>query len=393
MRCPTLYKDVQKGDIKMTEKEVAEIRRRINIEKSSISNIRGCYVNENREIISEFNQFLGTVPKDEAAEVLAIIKKVLSGQMGKNLIDIEFSNQQVIDSDEHRLLMKLRDSEIKDDEAVSEFYTHIVQNLDLDGKYLILLTLDKYDVPAYTKDEIKLEDSDNIFKYMLCAICPVTQTKPALSYAVNEQQFKNIKTDWIISPPQLGFMFPTFDDRQANIYNALYYIKKSSESYDDFTSEIFNTDTPMPADTQKEVFNAIFQETVSESCDYELMQTVHNHISQMVEEHKAHKDEPPLTISKNTIKNVLEYCSIPAEKVEDFEKRYEENFGKDTRISPKNLVDVKKFEMKTADISIKVNPERLDLVKTKIIDGQKYIMIKAEDNVEVNGVNISITDE
>ena len=377
----------------MTEKEVAEIRRRINIEKSSISNIRGCYVNENREIISEFNQFLGTVPKDEAAEVLAIIKKVLSGQMGKNLIDIEFSNQQVIDSDEHRLLMKLRDSEIKDDEAVSEFYTHIVQNLDLDGKYLILLTFDKYDVPAYTKDEIKLEDSDNIFKYLLCAICPVTQTKPALSYAVNEQQFKNIKTDWIISPPQLGFMFPTFDDRQANIYNALYYIKKSSESYDDFTAEIFNTDIPMPADTLKEVFNAIFQETVSESCDYELMQTVHNHISQMVEEHKAHKDEPPLTISKNTIKNVLEYCSVPAEKVEDFEKRYEENFGKDTRISPKNLVDVKKFEMKTADISIKVNPERLDLVKTKIIDGQKYIMIKAEDNVEVNGVNISITEE
>ncbi|MBQ8434938.1 MAG: DUF4317 domain-containing protein [Oscillospiraceae bacterium] len=377
----------------MTEKEIAEIRRRINIDKCSISDIRGCYVNENKEIIAQFSQFLGTVPKDEAAGLLSIIKKVLSGQQGKNLIDIEFSNQQVIDSDEHNLLMKLRDSELKDDETVAEFYKHVISSLQIEGKYLILLTLDKYDVPSYTKDDIKLEDTDTIFKYLLCAICPVTMTKPALSYAVTEQQFKNIKTDWIISNPEIGFMFPAFDDRQANIYDALYYIKNSSLSYDEFTDEIFNTDIPMPADTQKEVFNAIIEESVSEHCDFEVMQTVHNQISEMVAEHKAFKDEPPLTISKKTISNVLEYCNVPTEKVEKFEKQYDESFGENARISPKNVVDVKKFEMKTADISIKVNPERLDLIKTKIIDGQKYILIKAEDDVAVNGVNISITEE
>lgn len=377
----------------MTEKEIAEIRRRINIDKCSISDIRGCYVNENKEIVAQFSQFLGTVPKDEAAGLLSIIKKVLSGQQGKNLIDIEFSNQQVIDSDEHNLLMKLRDSELKDDETVDEFYKHVISSLHIEGKYLILLTLDKYDVPSYTKDDIKLEDTDTIFKYLLCAICPVTMTKPALSYAVTEQQFKNIKTDWIISNPEIGFMFPAFDDRQANIYDALYYIKNSSLSYDEFTDEIFNTDIPMPADTQKEVFNAIIEESVSEHCDFEVMQTVHNQISEMVAEHKAFKDEPPLTISKKTISNVLEYCNVPTENVEKFEKQYDESFGENARISPKNVVDVKKFEMKTADITIKVNPERLDLIKTKIIDGQKYILIKAEDDVAVNGVNISITEE
>lgn len=377
----------------MTEKEIAEIRRRINIDKSSISCIRGCYVNEDKGIISDFNQFMGTIPKDEASEVLAKIKKVLSGQIGKNLIDIEFSNQQVIQSDEHTLLMKLRDSELSDDEAVSEFYTRVIQNLNLEGKYLILLTMDKYDVPVYTKDDIKLEDTDNIFKYILCAICPVNMTKPALSYEVNEQQFKNIKTDWAISNPELGFMFPAFDDRQANIYNALYYIKNSAINYDEFTDEIFNTETPMPANTQKEVFNAIIEETVSEDCDYEVMQNIHNQICEMVEEHKTRKDEPPLTISKKTIKNVFEYCRVPKPKIEAFEKKYDESFGKDAQISPKNVVDVKKFELKTADIQIKVNPERLDLVKTKIIDGQKFIMIRAEDNVEVNGVNISFSKD
>lgn len=374
----------------MTEKEIAEIRRRINIDKNNISIIRGCYVNENKEIISDFEQFVGTIPNDETEEIFAIIKKTLSGQIGKNLIDIEFSNQQVIDSDEHGLLMELRNSELKDDDIAAKLYEQIISSLNFDGKYLILLTFDKYDVPMYSKDEIKLDDTDNIFKYILCAICPVTLTKSALSYAVNEQRFRNIKTDWIIGNPELGFMFPTFDDRQANIYNALYYIKKSSESYDDFVGTIFNTDIPMPADTQKEVFNAIIEESVSEDCDFEVMQAVHNQISEMVTEYKTHKDEPPLTISKNTVKKVFEYCSIPSEKIEEFEKRYNENFGENARINPKNIIDVKKFEIKTPDIIIKVNPERLDLVKTKIIDGQKYILIRAENDVEVNGVNISI---
>ncbi|MGN0613699.1 MAG: DUF4317 domain-containing protein [Porcipelethomonas sp.] len=374
----------------MTEKETAEIRRRINIDKSSISCIRGCYVNENKEVISDFNQFLGTVPKEEASEVLGKFKKVLSGQIGKNLIDIEFSTQQVIDSDEHRLLMKLRDSELQDDETVSEFYKKVISSLDLEGKYLILITLDKYDVPMYSRDDVKLEDTDNIFSYILCSICPVTLTKPALSYELSEQQFRNIKTDWIISNPELGFMFPAFDDREANIYNAVYYIKNPSISYDGFTDEIFCTDIPMPADTQKEVFNMIIEETVSEDCNYEVMQTVHNQISELVEEHKSHKDEQPLTISKNTVKNVLEYCNVPEEKITEFENKYDESFGENARINPGNVVDVKKFEVKTADVSIKVNPERLDLVKTQIIDGQKYILIRAEDNVEVNGINISI---
>lgn len=376
----------------MTEKEISELRRRINIEKGNISTIRGCYVNENKEIISDFTQFLGTVPKDEASELLAIIKKVLSGQIGKNLIDIEFSNQQVVDSDEHRLLMGLRDSELQEDEIVAQLYEKIIRSVDFEDKFLILLALDKYDVPMYSKDDVKLEDTDNIFTYILCAICPIKQTKPALSYYVNEQQFKNIKTDWIISNPELGFMFPAFDDRQANIYDALYYIKNSGESYDDFTAEIFNTDVPIPADTQKEIFNAIIEETVADDCNYDLMQAVHNQISEIVAEGKSHKDEPPVTISKNTIQTVLGYCNISDEKVEEFGKQYDQYFGENTRLDPQNIVDVKKFEVKNPDITIRVNPERLDLVKTQIINGQKYILICVENDVEVNGVNISIKE-
>lgn len=374
----------------MTEKEVAEIRRRFNIDKTNIKCIRGCYVNENKDIISDFNQFFGTMPKDESEEILAIIKKTLSGTLGKNLIDIEFTNQQVIDSDEHNLLMKLKDSELDDDEAVAELYQKIIRSLVIEGKYLILLTLDSYDVPSYSKDEVKLEDSAEVFKYVLCSICPVKMTKPALSYSVNENEFKNIKTDWIISNPEIGFMFPAFDYRQSNIYNALYYSKDSSDNHEEFVTEIFNSDIPMPAETQKEIFNSILEEAVSEECSFEVVQTVHEQISAMVEEHKANKEEEPLVLSKRNVTDVLEYCGVDEEHINTFAEKYDSEFGADMQLSPKNIVDVKKFEVSTPDVTIKVNPERKDLVQTKIIDGVKYIMIRADESVEVNGVNISI---
>lgn len=374
----------------MTEKEVAEIRRRFNIDKTNIKCIRGCYVNENKDIISDFNQFFGTMPKDESEEILAIIKKTLSGTLGKNLIDIEFTNQQVIDSDEHNLLMKLKDSELDDDEAVAELYQKIIRSLVIEGKYLILLTLDSYDVPSYSKDEVKLEDSAEVFKYVLCSICPVKMTKPALSYSVNENEFKNIKTDWIISNPEIGFMFPAFDYRQSNIYNALYYSKDSSDNHEEFVTEIFNSDIPMPAETQKEIFNSILEEAVSEECSFEVVQTVHEQISAMVEEHKANKEEEPLVLSKRNVTDVLEYCGVNEEHINTFAEKYDSEFGADMQLSPKNIVDVKKFEVSTPDVTIKVNPERKDLVQTKIIDGVKYIMIRADESVEVNGVNISI---
>lgn len=377
----------------MTEKEVAEIRRRFTADKTSISRIRGCYVSESREIISEFNRLFGTMQKDESEKLLSIIKKTLSGTLGKNLIDIEFSNQQVIESEEHGLLMKLKDSELSDDEAVSELYRKIISTVRIEGKYLIMLTLDSYDVPSYSRDDVKLEDSAEVFRYVLCSICPVKLTKPALSYSADENDFVNVKTDWIISNPEIGFMFPSFDYRQSNIYNALYYSKDSADSHDEFVEEIFNTAVPMPAEAQKEIFQSILEESVSEECSFEVVQTVHEQISAMVEEHKVNKEEEPLVLSKRNFTDVLEYCGVDEERINTFTEKFDSEFGPDMQISPKNIVDVKKFEVSTPDITIKVNPERKNLVQTRIIDGVKYILIRADEGVEVNGVNISIREE
>jgi len=375
----------------MNEKEIGEIRRRFRVDKSNISRIRGCYVNEKREIISEFNQSLRLMSQDESEGMLAILKKTLSGTIGKNLIDIEFSNQQVLEGVEHKSLMALRNSSLEDDTAISEFYQRIIQSLTFEGNYLILLAYDKYDVFSYSKDEKKEEDSSTVFSYILCSICPVKMTRPALSYYTYENTFHNIAANSFVASPEIGFMFPSFDDRAANIYNALYYSRNIAENHNEFVNSVFKSEIPMSAAVQKETFQSILSDTVSEDCNYKVVQAVHDQICGMIEEHKVNKEEEPLMISKKTVKNMLQSCGVDESHVTAFEEKYDTEFGADTQIRPQNIVDTKQFEVRTADVTIKVNPARSDLIKTEIINGTKYILIRADENVEVNGVNIHIS--
>ena len=377
----------------MNQKELNEIRRRFKPDRDSITRIYGCYVNASREVVSYIDMSVGLMPEEEAEMYIKLLKKSISGTLGRNLLDIEFSTSQVSGSEEHGLLMKLRDSELKDEAARESFYTKIIESADMgDKSYVILLASDTYDVPFRGGDgEVWSEGSDEVFRYFICGVYPVKDASMALRYFADEKEFRSTSTGHVVAAPEIGFMFPAFDDRTANIYNALYYTKDSADSHEEFTSEIFHSEIPMPAQAQKELFQSILEESVSEECSYDVMQNVHEQISAMVEEHKVNKEEEPLTLSKRNMTDVLEYCGVDEEHINSFAEKYDSEFGADAQINPKNIVDVKKFELSTPDITIKVNPERKDLISTRIIDGVKYIMIRAEENVEVNGVNINIT--
>ena len=375
----------------MNEKEIAEIRRRLRPEKSNITKILGCYVNDKQEIVSIFQQSLALMPQEESEKMLNVLKRTLSGTPGKNLMDLSFSTQQVVDSDEHRLLMALRNSSLEDSDAVQAFYEKVIASLHLDSHYLILLAHDTYDVFYRSKDgERQDEASSEVYSYLLCSICPVKMTKPALCYYVPENVFHSLKTDWLVSPPELGFLFPAFDDRSANIYGALYYSKNIEESHDEFVDTIFRTQVPMPAAVQKEAFQSVLEQSLEADCNYEVVQSVHDTLCEMIEEHKANKEEP-LVLSKTDVKGMLSACGVEESRVEAFEEKFDTAFGADAELSPRNLIDAKTLAIKTPDVTIQVNPERSDLLETRIIDGKKYILIRAEEGVEVNGIGVYIS--
>ena len=377
----------------MNEREVAEIGRRFRQDRSGISHVRGCYVNENREIVSQFDQSLGVLTQEENEKLLTLLRRTLTGTLGKNLLDITFTTQQVVHGAEHKRLMDLRASELRDEEAVAALFQAVIQSVSLEGNYMILLAHDAYDVPYRGKDGEEQEDaSSEVFSYLICAICPVKLTKPALSYQVQEGVFCTKTADWVVAPPALGFLFPAFDDRSANIYDALYYTKDIQDVQEALVASVFGAPAPMPAAAQQESFRAVLGEALEEDCCLQVVQAVHDQLCGLMEDHKESRDPEPLTIGKGEVRQALAANGVSQAHIQTFEQQYDEAFGADAQLSPRNLVDPKKIEVKTADVTIKVSPDRGDLIETRILNGVKYILVRVEEGVEVNGVPVQITE-
>ena len=377
----------------MTEKEIGEIRRRIRRDRSNMPAIYGCFVNDQKEIVAQYRQSTGIMSENEAERYFGLMKRTLSGTIGKNLIDITFRTAQVADSPEHKMLMQLRDTELKDDALRMAFYKKIIDSVNLDDSYLILIGCDRYDVPFKGKDnETQTDRSDETYTYLLCAICPVKQTKANLHYVAENKEFHDGGIAQVAMAPALGFLFPAFDDRATNIYNALFYTHDSARAHHDFVDTVFRTPVPMPAAEQKKSFEALLTTSLAEECNLEVVQTVHDQICQSIELHKESKVPQPLLISKEQVKGALAASGVSEKSVARFSVAYDEAFGFEAELHPKNIIDNKKFEIHTPDVSIRVAPERSDLIETRVIGGVKYILICADEDVEVNGVSIHIND-
>ena len=378
----------------MIDKEIGEIRRHLRRERSNITQIFGCFVNDNKEIITEFRQSTGMMPENESDKYFALLRRTLSGSLGKNLIDITFKTSQVADSPEHKLLMGLRESKCYDEEQREQLYKKIIDSLVIEGNYLILLCCDSYDVPFKSKDDVHQSDrSEEVYTYILCTICPVKETKANLHYVPEEKLFHDGAMHQMVSAPALGFLFPAFDDRATNIYNALYYTRDVKSGQDALVEALFQAPVPKPAAQQKQTFEALLTTSLGEECSMEVMQTVHEELCQRIELHKESKIPDPLLISKEDVKEVLSTCGISEENLSKFSVDYDEAFGFEADLHPKNIIDNKHFEIKTPDVVIKVDPTRSDLIETRVIGGVKYIMICADEDVEVNGVSIHIKED
>ena len=374
----------------MTDKETGELRRRYKPDRTNITAVYGCYVSGSREILAEFRQPVALMTEEDKEKYLAIFKKVLSGAADKNRLDLAFRTAQVADSDEHRLLMKLRESELNDEQARAELLQIIIGAVTFEENYLILLAHENYDVPFKAKDGAMLDDSDHVYSYFICAICPVKAGKETLSYEAEDKAFHIRTPGYAASMPEMGFLFPAFDSRQTNLYNCLYYTRSAGDNHPELIEALFHITPPLPADEQKGSFDGLLSQTLGDECSMEVVQAVQTDLRERIEVHKETKSDEPLVVSGQEVRAVLESAGVSEEKLAAFRVKFEEAFGDDAALSPRNLVDSKKMQLKTPDVIINVAPDRSDLVETRTLGGVKYIMVRAEDGVELNGVNIQI---
>ena len=375
----------------MNQREIGELRRRLKPDKNAISKIYGCYVNSNKQVISYLDGSLGVMPQDEAEKYLTLLRRTLTGQLQKNLIDIVFSTRQVADSEEHRLLSALRQTGLKDEAVRREFYDQVIQSLDMDERnYLILLAHDTYDVPYRGKDDQDQADaSDQVFSYILCAICPVKDSKAELGYFPGENEFHSRSAGQVVAPPELGFLFPAFDNRAANLYNALYYTKQTDLIHQEFIDAIFRTEPPMSADEQKETFHTALAESLEGDCSLDVVRAVHQQLRDKLLQHKEERDPEAPSISPKEVDAILHNCGVEEEKVQAFHKSCAAQFGEGTPLNPANLINSGRFEIKTDNATILVDPDYSYLVETRKINGRTYLLLPV-DGMEVNGLAVDL---
>ena len=369
----------------MTKKEISELKKLFKKDGGCITRICGCYVGNEKDKITTFREAFYSLQEEDTFKYYEIFKKTLSGTPGRNLIQLEFPLGAEAEGGTQEFLLRLRNSELKDEELLEEFYNKVIQYYYCEGNYLILLIHTAYDVPGMTSDGFGMEDaSEEVYSFLLCSICPVNLSKPGLSYHPDSNLFRNCSRDWLVDLPQIGFLFPAFTDRSTDLHSTLYYTTNPDEPPEEFVDSGVGAAPPIPVSSQKEMFQSLIEETLGEKREYETIMSIQENVQEKIEESK---EEPePLTLDKQDVARIFAECGVEEERLQQFESAYERIVPEGTPLVAANLLNTRKFEVKTPNITVQVKPEFTHLLETKVIDGRNCLVIAIEDKVAVNGI-------
>lgn len=369
----------------MNKKEILEIRKLLAKENTRINRISCCYVDGHKEKKTVFTQSFYSVHEEAMFKYSDIFKKTLSGTIGKNLHTLEFPLNEEMNGEKHELLSELVKSELNNDSLNESFFDKIIEKYSYPENYLIILAHGVYDIPSKSTDNTEIFDaSEYVYKFMVCSVCPVNLSKPGLCYDAESGSFIEHLQDWMVQMPDTGFLYPAFNDRNTDIHSLLFYTKNADEPHAEFTEDILGCYPPVAAKEQKLGFNALVEEVFGSECDFNTVKGIHENLNIIAEE-KKEEPEPP-ALEKNDIKKILSNCGADEKQLEVIDNNFDIEAGKTEKVMMSTLGNLKKFEVESPDIKIRVSSDRTDLIDTMMIEGQEYIVIPLTDEVRVNGL-------
>ena len=375
----------------MDKKAISEIRKLLKPD-SCIDRIRGCYVNEEGEVIRELHDSLASMEKESLEKYCEILRGTLSGKLGRNLFNMEFPLAEELDGGRQQALYKLQQSGLRDDGLLTGFFEKVVEHFRYDGKYLILLVHGVYDIPAKGTDNEEMEDaSDYVYPFLLCCICPVVLMKEGLCYDEEACTFLDRRMDWAVQKPVSGFLFPAFNDRQPDIHSLLYYCRKEDARHEEISADLLGCVLPIPEADQKELFKSMVEQTLGRSCNFENVKNLNDAVSDLIEQNKDTGE--PVQIEKEQMRRLLSENGADQSVLSDFDAAYDEAVGQGVPLMAENLIDTSKLEVKSPSMKISVKADMSDMLKTRVIDGMEYLLIPVTDELEVNGIRILQTEK
>lgn len=374
----------------MRKKDILELKRRLKKDYCTFTKMCGCYVNGEKHVILKFRETFLNLEEDDYFKYLEIAKKVLSGTIGNNILKLNFPTNEDLINEKQLSLMQLKNSQLKDDDLLDDFYESIINNYDYTGNFLILVFHDAYDVITKTKDNIKIDESEEVYEYVLCAICPVSLSAPGLRYFEEENTIKARIRDWVVEAPANGFIFPAFIDRSSDVNSIMYYTKNPKDIHPELMETALGCYSKQTVAIQKETFQTIIKDTFSadEKKADKIFMEVQENLNTMIEEYNAIYDDTdaePISLTKDAIQNLLIESGIPKDIVPKIEKSYIENFGDDLPLA-ENLIDIKVLKANEQRKKEEHLQKQVEILQTKLeqIKQEAAIDNEAPQPTEVN---------
>lgn len=418
----------------MNKKDILELKRRFKKEACTFTRMCGCYVDADRNKVTTIGETFLNLEDEEFFKYLEITKKVLSGTVGNNLLELEFPLAEEAAGGRQQFLMGLRESALKNDDLMDAFYSMVIDSYDYVGNYLILIFHDAYDVMTKTSDNNKLDESEEVYEYLLCAICPVSLSKPGLGYREDENRIGPRIRDWVVGAPDTGFVFPAFTDRSTDIHSVMFYTRDTKTPHAEFMEAGLGCNSKFTATEQKITFQNIVKEVIGEDDEESetLFFNIQENLNDLIPVSEDETVEPdPVVVTKSTISEVLSESGVSKEQATAIEQTYEDVFGEEVPVA-NHLIDPKLLEInekrkeklelvqqvenlkqqleetrtlpiedgaeddvpavKTYDVILRVKPEKVEQIHSQVIDGHKCLVIPLDENehAAVNGVNTTI---
>lgn len=428
----------------MNKKEVLELKRRFKKEAATFTRVCGCYVDGNHNKVCKFGNTFLNLEEDEFYKYLEIANKALSGTIGNNLLELKFPIEEEEVGGRQHILMALRASKLEDENLLDTFYDLVIDTYDHAGNYLIVLFHDAYDVMTRTKDNNNLDESEEVYEYLICAICPVDLSKPGLGFLEDEHRIGPRVRDWVVGAVDTAFLFPAFNDRSTDIHSTLFYAKNTKEPHSEFMVNGLGCGIERTATEQKMAFHSIVRNVLGAEDEHtdDVLLDLQQNLSDMIDEYaETHNDdEDVFLLDKEVVTKLLADSEISEEKAAKIEKSVDEAFGEkppaaenviDSKALVQNELRVEKMaledqvgtltvqltekdealaertsqliekqeeidnyiaETKTYDVVLRVKPEKASQIKSQVINGQKCLVIPMgeDEHATINGVNTTV---
>lgn len=404
----------------MNKKDIHELKRRLTKHGCTFTRMCGCYVDAEHNKVTNIAETFLNLEEEDFYKYLDIAKKVFSGTVGNNILELEFPMEEEAVGGKQQFLMGLRESELKNDELLDAFYDMVIASYSHPGNYLILLFHDAYDVMKKTKDNIDLDESEEVYDYLICAICPVNLSKPGLGYREEENCIRSRIRDWVVSMPDTGFVFPAFTDRSTDIHSVMFYTRDTKNPHSEFMTEGLGCGARLTATEKKITFESIIKDVIgdgdgkSEILYMDIQDNLNDKVYQNAEMNdpsETNVTPEPMLLTTRDMTEVLTESGLTEEQTAAIEKNYEEVFGEDLPEAG-SLVDSKLVEAngrrkdrlelveqvknlkqqleetralsaeesEDCQVIVTVKPEKEGQIYSQMIAGKKCLIIPLEDD-------------